>query len=79
MLQIQSQHSQPQTSHHKMALDLATEASRMCIECGCENVGSETGMAKIPGGMLDVTRDGEAGLTLNMTATQQERLRFINE
>jgi len=49
----------------------------MCIECGCENVGSETGMAKIPGGMLDVTRDGEAGLTLNMTATQQERLRFI--
>jgi hypothetical protein len=51
----------------------------MCVECGCENVGSETGMTKIPGGMLDVTRDGEAGLTLNMTATQQERTRFINE
>jgi len=51
----------------------------MCIECGCENFGSETGMTKIPGGILDVTRDGEAGLTLNMTASQQERLRFINE
>jgi hypothetical protein len=51
----------------------------MCVECGCENVGSQTGMTSIPGGMLDVTRDGEAGLTLNMTATQQERLRFINE
>ena len=51
----------------------------MCIECGCENVGSQTGMTSIPGGLQDVTRDGEAGLTLNMTATQQERLRFINE
>ena len=51
----------------------------MCIECGCENVGSQTGMAKIPGGLQDVTRDGEAGLTLNMTASQQERTRFINE
>ena len=51
----------------------------MCVECGCENVGSESGMSQIPGGILDVTRDGEAGLTLNMTATQQERTRFINE
>lgn len=51
----------------------------MCIECGCENVGSQTGMANIPGGVRDVTRDGEAGLTLDMTATNQERLRFINE
>lgn len=51
----------------------------MCVECGCENIGSESGMTQIPGGMLDVTRDGEAGLTLNMTATQQERTRFINE
>lgn len=51
----------------------------MCVECGCGSVGSETGIAKIPGGMLDVTRDGEAGLTLNMTATPQQRERFINE
>lgn len=51
----------------------------MCIECGCENFGSEKGMADIPGGMLDVSRDGESGLTLNMTASQQERTRFINE
>jgi hypothetical protein len=51
----------------------------MCVECGCENIGSESGIVQIPGGMLDVTRDGEAGLTLNMTATQQERTRFINE
>jgi hypothetical protein len=29
--------------------------------------------------MLDVTRDGEAGLTLNMTATPEQRERFINE
>ena len=51
----------------------------MCVECGCENVGSQTGMSKIPGGMLDVTRDGEAGLTLNMTATPEQRENFINE
>ena len=51
----------------------------MCVECGCKNIGSESGITQIPGGMLDVTRDGEAGLTLNMTATQQERTRFINE
>ncbi len=62
-----------------MAQDSVTEASKMCVECGCENVGSQTGMAKIPGGMLDVTRDGESGLTLNMTATPEQRERFINE
>jgi hypothetical protein len=62
-----------------MELDLTTAVSNMCVECGCESVGSESGIAKIPGGILDVTRDGEAGLTLNMTATQQERTRFINE
>jgi len=49
----------------------------MCIECGCESVGSETGIVSVP--MLDVTRDGEAGLTLNMTATQKQRTDFINE
>lgn len=51
----------------------------MCVECGCEAVGSSTGIASIPGGVLDVTRDGEAGLTLNMTATSEQRERFINE
>jgi len=51
----------------------------MCVECGCEKVGSETGIVNIPGGILDTSRDGESGLTLNMTATNQERLRFINE
>lgn len=50
----------------------------MCYECGCESVGSETGIAKIPGGILDVTRDGEAGLTLNMTATASQRESFIS-
>jgi hypothetical protein len=42
-------------------------------------VGSQTGIAQIPGGILDVSRDGEAGLTLNMTATPQQRESFINE
>jgi hypothetical protein len=51
----------------------------MCVECGCEAVGSQSGISVIPGGMLDVSRDGEAGLTLNMTATPEQRERFINE
>ena len=51
----------------------------MCVECGCEAFGSQTGIANIPGGTLNVARDGEAGLTLNMTATPEQRERFINE
>jgi hypothetical protein len=51
----------------------------MCYECGCEAVGSSTGVTNIPGGILDVSTDGEAGLTLNMTATSDQRERFINE
>ena len=51
----------------------------MCYECGCGAVGSSTGVANIPGGILDVSTDGEAGLTLNMTATSEQRERFINE
>jgi hypothetical protein len=51
----------------------------MCVECGCEAFGSSTGMTNIPGGILNVSRDGEAGLTLNMTATPEQRERFINE
>lgn len=62
-----------------MAQDSITAESNMCIECGCQSVGSETGIAKIPGGMLDVSRDGEAGLTLNMKATPEQRESFINE
>ena len=53
----------------------------MCIECGCgfDTVGSGMGEKTIPGGMLDVSRDGESGITLNMTATPEQRERFINE
>jgi hypothetical protein len=51
----------------------------MCYECGCEAVGSSTGVTNIAGGMLDVSTDGEAGLTLSMTATADQRERFINE
>jgi hypothetical protein len=49
----------------------------MCYECGCESVGSETGIVSAP--ILDVTRDGEAGLTLNMTSTPEQTRQFINE
>ena len=51
----------------------------MCYACGCEAVGSSTGVTSIPGGMLDVSTDGEAGLTLSMTATPEQRESFINE
>ncbi len=51
----------------------------MCYECKCEAVGSSTGITNIPGGILDVSTDGEAGLTLNMTATPEQRESFINE
>ena len=51
----------------------------MCVECGCGAVGSSTGIANIQGGVLDVSRDEESGLTLNMTASQQEGTEFINE
>jgi hypothetical protein len=49
----------------------------MCVECGCEAFGSETGI--VPVTVVDVSTDGEAGLTLNMTATPDQRERFINE
>ena len=51
----------------------------MCYECGCEAVGSETGLTAIPGGILNVSTDGEAGLTLSMTATPEQTRQFINE
>lgn len=49
----------------------------MCFECGCESVGSTTGI--VPVTITEVSRDGEAGLTLNMTATLAQRTSFINE
>jgi hypothetical protein len=51
----------------------------MCNECGCGAFGSSTGITDIPGGILDVSRDDEAGLTLNMTSTPEETREFINE
>ena len=49
----------------------------MCFECGCESVGSTTGI--IPVRVTDVSKDGEAGLTLNMTSTPEQTRQFINE
>ena len=51
----------------------------MCYECGCEAIGSSTGVVNIPGGILDVSTDGEAGLTLSMTSTPEQTRQFINE
>lgn len=48
----------------------------MCLECGCGKVGSETGVADAT--VNDVSNDGKSGLTLNMSATPEERQRFIN-
>ena len=33
----------------------------MCIECGCETLGSTTGATPVT--ITDVSRDGESGLT----------------
>ena len=55
----------------------------MCVECGCKAFGSSTGMTSVE--IKDRTMQGaggnmeEAGLTLDMTATNEQRLRFINE
>ena len=62
--------------HLKMVQVSETTASKMCVECGCESVGSSTGIADAT--INDVSNDGESGLTLNMSATPQERQRFIN-
>jgi len=48
----------------------------MCIECGCESVGSETGIVPTP--IIDVSRDGESGLNLSMTSTPEQTRQFIN-
>ena len=49
----------------------------MCNECGCGAFGSSTGI--IPAAITDVSRDGESGLTLDMTSTPEQTRRFINE
>ena len=49
----------------------------MCIECGCESLGSDTGIAPVT--VTDVSTDGEAGLTLSMTSTPEQTRQFINE
>lgn len=51
----------------------------MCIECGCgiNSVGSASGMTSV--NITDSTSQGAAGLTLDMSATNEERLDFIEE
>ena len=49
----------------------------MCIECGCESLGSETGIVSVS--INDVSRDGGAGLTLSMSSTPEQTRQFINE
>ena len=49
----------------------------MCIECGCEAVGSEAGIIQVV--VTDVSRDGESGLTLSMSSTPEQTRQFINE
>lgn len=51
----------------------------MCVECGCEFIGSSNGIVEIAGGIIDASRDGDSGLTLDMTATPSERESFIEE
>jgi len=49
----------------------------MCIECGCESVGSETGLKPVT--ITDASKDGESGLTFKMTSTPEQTRQFINE
>jgi hypothetical protein len=49
----------------------------VCVECGCESLGSEAGI--VPVTIADVSRDGESGLTLDMTSTPEQTRQFINE
>lgn len=49
----------------------------MCIECGCEALGSQTGI--VPVSIIEASTDGASGLTLDMTATASERESFIEE
>lgn len=58
-----------------MAQDLEITVSKMCWECGCESVGSTTGIKEVT--RQDVTTQGDAGMTLDMTATPEQRAAFI--
>ena len=49
----------------------------MCIECGCQSVGSETGIASVS--IIDMTSQGSSGLTLDMSATRGQMQDFIEE
>jgi len=49
----------------------------MCVECGCQSVGSETGI--VPVSIIDMTSQGASGLTLDMTSTSSQRESFIEE
>ena len=49
----------------------------MCYECGCEAVGSSTGV--VPVTITDVSKDGESGVTFSMTSTPEQTRQFINE
>ncbi len=49
----------------------------MCVECGCNNVGSPVGIT--PVSLIDMTSQGNAGLTLGMTASREQREEFIEE
>jgi hypothetical protein len=49
----------------------------MCIECGCQSVGSETGIASVS--IIDMTTQGSSGLTLDMSATRGQMQDFVEE
>ena len=49
----------------------------MCDVCGCGALGSSNGI--VPVTITDVSRDGESGLTLDMTSTPEQTRQFINE
>ena len=49
---------------------------RSVCGCGLDTVG--TAMGETPVSIKDVSKDGNAGLTLKMTATPQQRESFIN-
>ncbi len=51
----------------------------MCDVCGCGVNTVGTTIGETPVKVNDVSRDGNSGLTLDMTATSQQRERFINE
>jgi len=48
----------------------------MCTECGCNIFG----MAYMePVTIVDASRDGDSGLTLDMSSTPEQTRQFINE